>query len=72
MKKLLKLYNKLQAREQSLQLVLEHDKFMDWTLLIFHRDSETIVFEGQHTDPDFLCTQAYVALYNWFLENFEY
>ena len=72
MEKLLKLYSKLQAEKQSLQLDLEHDKIANWTLQIFHGDSETIVFEGQHIDLDFLGSQDYVALHSWFLDKFEY
>ena len=66
MDKLLKLYREIQTKKQSLQLTLDHDKFDDWTLLIYHGDSKTIVFDGQHADIDFLSSQAYVALYNWF------
>lgn len=72
MERLLKLYSKLQREKQSLQLDLEHDKITDWTLQIFHWESETIVFEGQHNDLDFLGSQAYVALYSWFLDKFDY
>lgn len=72
MEKLLKLYDKLKAEKQSLQLDLAHDKIADWTLQIFHGDSQTIIFEGQHLDLDFLGSQAYVDLYNWFLDEFNY
>lgn len=72
MEKLLKLYSKLQAEKQSLQLSLGHDKVSDWFLEIRHNDSKTVIFDGQHIDLDFLGSQAYVALYSWFIDEFEY
>ena len=71
MEKLLKIYSKLQE-EQPLQLNLKHDKIAYWTIQIFHEDSQTIIFEGQNYDLDFLGSQAYIALYSWFLDKFEY
>ena len=72
MEKLLKLYSRLQAEKQSLQLILEHDKVADWYIQIYHGDSETVIFVDTHVDLDFLSSQAYIALYNWFLDKFGY
>lgn len=72
MDKFLELYKKLQYEKRSLAMHLEHDCVADWYLFVEHTDSNTIVFEGQHYDLNRLGCNAYVKLYDWFEETFEY
>lgn len=72
MDKLLKLYEKLQAEKQSLEITIGHNKVANWGIEIIHWDSDTVIFNEFDNNIELLSSKAYVALYEWFLDKFEY
>ena len=62
---LIKLFEELSCKYQSLVFELTWDKIADWYLVIRHRDSETIIFEGNVGKFDYLAAQALIAMYDW-------
>ena len=69
---LLVLYEKLQAEKQSLEITIGHNKVADWSIEIIHWDSNTIIFNEFDCNIELLSSKAYIALYEWFLDKFEY
>ena len=63
--RLLKYYEACHCVKQSLVFELTHDKVMDWSLMICHRDSGTIIFDSNNGSLNVLCAECYVALERW-------
>lgn len=63
--RLLKYYEACHYVKQSLVLELTHDKVMDWSLMICHRDSETVIFDSNNSSLNVLCAECYIALERW-------
>ena len=63
--RLLEYYQACHYVKQSLVLELTHDKLMDWSLMICHRDSGTVIFESNSSSLNILCAKGYVALEKW-------
>ena len=63
--RLTKYYNACHCVKQSLVFELTHDKNMDWCLIIYHRDSNTYIFESNGASLNLLCAEAYISLEKW-------
>lgn len=65
LEKLLKFYEACHYVKQSMCLEIQHEKCEDWSILIFHADSNTTIFYDNNCSLNLLCARAYIALEEW-------
>lgn len=62
------LFNEYKDKFQSLELAVRWDKYCDWTALLVHSDSNTIISDIQMSDMNRLYAQLYLDFTDWLNE----
>lgn len=63
--KLMRYFDALQSKRQSMIITLEYNKMFGWVLDIWHRDSDTNIFYSDNCSLALTCAMGYVALEEW-------
>ena len=66
--KLMRYFEALQSKRQSMIITLEYNKTFGWVLEIWHRDSNTKIFYSDNCSLNLTCAMGYVALEDWAIE----
>lgn len=65
MDNLISLFEDLRHKYQSLELDILWDKIGDWQIRIVHCDSNTVIFEEDYYNLDYIASRAFIALADW-------